>query len=100
MSGIRVGTRLDRLIDLRRQVDDEITRERRRIELGVSPTATPTSTGQPEQPPVTLQDLGKTALEVRRWALDEGLVDRITTGRIPQWLIDYYAASHPEAVWP
>lgn len=95
MSGIRAGTRLDRLYDLRRQVEDEIARERRRIELGIPFAAAPISAGQPV---ITLQDLGKTALEVRRWALDQGLIDRIATGRIPQWLIDAYAAAHPESV--
>lgn len=98
MSGIRAGTRLDRLYDLRRQVEDEIARERRRIELGIPFAAAPISAGQPERPVITLQDLGKTALEVRRWALDQGLIDRIARGRIPQWLIDAYAAAHPESV--
>lgn len=97
MSGVRCGTRLERLLDLRRKVDLEIEQERNRQELGIRIVTTlPTRTVsrlQVNSVDEQLADLGVTSRDVKVWALEAGLISGVTRGRVSQRLVDAYRSA-------
>lgn len=103
MTGVRVGSRLERLIQLRTKIDQEIAAEARAAALrapakpqpepkpGVAAPVCPPSTGD-----ALLVELGVTGNEVKLWAVSVGLVDKVNRGPCPNSLIDEYATAHRE----
>lgn len=99
MSGVRVGSRLDQLLDLRRQVDVNIELERRagaRPTPGlVAPETTPALPRQESSPaPLVQVPVRSVRVDViRDWAATHGyeLTDR---GRIPHLVLEEFQAAH------
>lgn len=92
MSGVKVGTRLERLLELRAQVDREIAAERRRVSTclpaptgGRGPLAVDPWEGIPEH--VSSRD-------IKEWAIRQGLLERARRGRAPKHLVEAYRKAH------
>ncbi len=102
MTGVRVGSRLEQLLDLRRQVTLQIEVERRKnpteaTRLGVVKTKKRPKdrVAPPNVVERLLTDLGVTTTDVRSWAIDQGLMAPGTHGRIALALVEQYATAHP-----
>lgn len=115
MSGVRVGTRLEQLEALRRQVDQEIAVERRRLATEAQhrpPTRTAPRRSKSNLTGgvgkgsssvlirVRLEQLGVTSKQVKQWAVDRGLLDRIHRGTVRVELIDAYERTHTDRAAP
>lgn len=125
MSGIRTGTRLQNLQQLRRRAQHELDAARRRddrhdlprlrelvtriqhqIDLETPAPATPTPAGTPrlrsqkatDRVTRRLNQLGVTSHDVKEWAVTAGLLDRVRRGRIRAELVEAYAnrTTHPK----
>lgn len=97
MSGVRTGSRLEQLEALRARIDHEIAVERRRliVEEGrrwITPGRR--NSPAPSQGDQLLQQHAITASQVRTWALDHGLIDKIARGRVPTTLVQQYVEAH------
>jgi hypothetical protein len=95
VSGVQVGDRLTQLYALRSRVNQEIATLERARALEPRP---PGERPKPKPPPNVVQrrlaELGVTARDVRRWALEHGLTES-RHGRIGVDLVESYAAAHP-----
>lgn len=100
MSGIRVGTRLEQLYQLRDRLALEIAQEER-LELLNGPA--PLKVVKHRPPDVVgrrLEQLGLTARQVKDWAVTQGLLERVCRGRVAHELIEAYADAHaPRQDW-
>lgn len=89
MSGVRVGSRLEQLLELRRKVDLEIEAERRNTPTPITrPRSSTTSSpwdGIPEH---------VTSRQIKEWAIRQGLLERARRGRAPKHLVDAYRKAH------
>lgn len=104
MSGVQTGSRLDRLLALRSQIDMEIAAERRKEALSAPPPAPENLTDyeirsrrQKASAEVTrkrLAQLGVTSREVKEWAVRAGHLAAVTRGRVALDLIDDYVHAH------
>lgn len=95
MSGVRVGTRLDRLLDLRRQVDVNIELERRTGSTRVAQVTTP-ALPRPESSPESLVRVPLAAVRpalVRDWARTNG-VKTPEHGTLPREVVAAYVQAH------
>lgn len=114
MSGVKTGTRLDQLLELRRRLDMEIAAERRREALAVRRWETyerpkdddgmtvdeRRRAGTRRSDDATrqrLDQLGVTSLEVKQWAVRAGYLVRMVQGRVAAELVEKYADAHPRA---
>lgn len=92
--------RLKKLRGLRQQIDLEIQAiEQRaaRITRVLHPPKAPDpppAARLPEKNQTRLAELGVTALQVKQWAYDQGLIPEIARGRVPASLVEQYAAHH------
>lgn len=99
--GIRVGTRLEQLLDLRRQITVQIELEARNnpddaARLGLIKTSRRKARAARAAGPTVqqrLNELGVTTADVRTWARRQGL-NPGTHGRIPTELVEHYATAH------
>lgn len=101
MTGVRVGTRLDQLLALRRQVDQEIATERRRLALDVGhrPAATLHVDEPPPKGDASVAALARhrlTAKQVKVWAVSVGLLDEVKRGRVAADLVHAYVDAHQD----
>lgn len=93
MSGVFVGTKLERLLQLRAKLDLEISLEQKRVGLECGRIRPPA----PPAPPVVmhsveeLERLGLLSITVKRWAKDQGLIPEVRRGRVNQRLVEAYA---------
>lgn len=101
MSGVRVGSRLDRLLDLRRQVDVNIELERRagnRPTPGLVASEVTPALPRQEAPPAPLVRIDVRSVKVdviRDWAVTNGYgADVAARGRIPQLVLEEFEAAH------
>ena len=106
MSGVRCGTRLEQLLDLRRQVNLQIELEvrndpREAARLGLTgggdtpPRARQKSPGQSlNVAERRLAELGVSSTDVKAWAVQQGLLPEVKRGRIGINLVEQYAAAH------
>lgn len=101
MSGVRTGSRLQRLLRLRARIDQEIAVEARAQALRGAQPPPRVRPAPPEPIPVivgaTLDELGVSGNDVKLWALSVGLVDKVNRGPCPNSLIDEYATAHRKA---
>lgn len=102
MSGVKVGTRLDHLIDLRTRVEQEIQTERRRLAL--DPTGVQNAPGNVAKPVTRtredattflLRQLGVTPRAVKEWSVRAGINTAIPPGRVSLQLVQDYAERTP-----
>lgn len=126
MSGVRVGTRLEQLQDLRRQTAVQHEHARRtgapaadlgallaRIDVEIrAEGGTPPPAPRPPAPDAprrrtsltsddavrVMAELGVTSNDVKRWAVDQGLLDAVKRGRIRVDLVETYARHHQHQV--
>lgn len=94
MSGVKVGTRLEQLHALRRQVEQEIAQERHRVWLATpSPRTRLRQLGRKTEGEATalMQDLGVTSRIVKEWSVTAGLNTEIPRGRVSLALVKAYA---------
>lgn len=93
MSGVTVGSRLEQLEELRSRIEHEIAVERRRVALSVPlrPPSPIRSLVQVNRVDVRLAGLGVTSREVKEWAVDAGLLDRVHRGRVAAHLVEMFA---------
>ncbi|MBT56564.1 MAG: hypothetical protein CMF72_24590 [Mameliella sp.] len=115
MSGIRHGTRLEQLEQLQRtarmqraharwardylehdRLDTLVTRLTEEIEHEQRARPNVAAGVRRTDNTVTqhLQQLGVTALDVKRWAVDTGLIPAVVRGRISAALVDAYDHAH------
>lgn len=113
MSGIRTGTRAEALAALLRRTRHEVAQARRNssrelprlleledrlhVELALPPPVRPVvgrrPVPRPQQPTQErLRALGVTSLQIKTWALEQGLITELKRGRVPPALVDAYAA--------
>ncbi len=102
MSGVRVGSRLEQLLDLRRQVTVQIEVERRanpteatRLGLTKTKRRPKDRTAAPNVVQRRLADLGVTTYDVKVWAVEAGILPAVKQGRIGIALVEQYATAHP-----
>lgn len=91
MSGVVVGTRLERLRELRAQVDREIAAEERRVATGAP---APRSRGSLSVAPWEGIAEHVTSRDIKEWAVRQGLLERPRRGRAPRHLVDAYRKAH------
>lgn len=96
LEGIRSGSRLDMLRDLKRRVDAEIRAEEK-LERSRTAIRAYKAKQEARRDSVSqrLARLGVTAHDVKTWALEQGLITEIRRGRVSGDLVDAYAADHP-----
>jgi hypothetical protein len=101
MSGVRVGTRLDHLLTLRKRLEHEIRVEQRRNALdptGAHDATTPTKKrvhrGVEDTTAALLQRLGVTSRTVKEWAVSQGIYPAVPPGRVSLQLVESYAKEH------
>lgn len=101
MNGIRHGSRLEQLLDLRRQVNLQIELETRenpteaaRLGLTKPGGVAPKTPRHPNIVNRRLDQLGITSADVKAWAFREGIIPAIKQGRIGIALLEQYAAAH------
>lgn len=124
MSGIRVGTRLDQLQDLRRTITVQLEHARRTIDptrvteltdlrnrvdaeirteggtpppAGTTPTPRRRRTLAPTRADVLMAELDVPASTVRAWAIQTGLLAGVTRGRLSTAVVEAYATHHQKA---
>lgn len=112
MSGVRTGTRLEQLLNLRRQLNLEIEVETRRdpveaVRLGlIKPkwVRPPRRRGGHKRPDMVvrvaelmarLERMGVTQHDVKVWAVEQGLLDEVKRGIVAGRILDAYAEAHP-----
>lgn len=92
MSGIRVGSRLEQLYDLRRRLNHEIAAEERKA-------ATDTPTPAAQRPGLAATDkavhdqldhLGVTSAQVKEWAVEQGLLPAVVRGRVARHIVNAF----------
>lgn len=103
MSGVQSGDRLERLYRLRDQVNLEIqVIEHERAMTPRSPGLATTTLPKPKPAGVRpsdasakelLAELGATTKQVKRWAVDAGLLPAVARGRVARSVIEDYAAA-------
>ena len=120
MSGVRSGSCLQQLQDLRHRITVQIEHAVRhqhpttdlrdlaarvdveiRAEGGTPPTTGPATTPTPprrrpaaHRADALMADLGVTAGQVKAWAVQHGLLDAVRRGRVASALVDAYAVHH------
>lgn len=97
MSGIRVGSRLEQLLDLRRKIDLEIEVERRTHPPAppARPKAAPSRTHRADSSRVDrLARLGVSSKQVKQWAVSQGLLPSVQRGRLADTVLDAYEQEH------
>lgn len=102
MSGVKVGSRLERLERLRTTIDQEIAVERHRLALAAPPAPPPVRPFEkpkrkspvPSGGDQLLRELGITAHDVKVWAVAQGHLDKVHRGRVAGHLVDAYALAH------
>lgn len=95
MSGVRCGSRLDQLLDLRRRLDLEIAQERMqswRDGNGPRPQSLKPS-HRFNSADILLREIGATAHDVKVWALEAGLISEVKRGRVGIDLVKAYASA-------
>lgn len=116
MGGIRTVSREEALAALLRRTKHEVAQARRsssrelprlqqledalRAELGLPAIdrtqAAPTAAPAPVTYQSRLDAIGVTSLQVKTWALEQGLIPELRRGRVPPALVDAYAAAHAD----
>lgn len=99
MSGIRVGTRLEQLYQLRDRLALEIAHEERlaALDVRVKPPR-PVTRHSTDVVSQRLKWMGVTARIVKQWALEQGLIDKIHRGRVSLELAEAYIDAHAQAL--
>ncbi len=105
MSGVKVGTRLERLYLLRDQIRHEIAAEERALVLNGGRGSMPRrlraragTVAADARKAASLDELGVTAKQVKQWAVEVGLIPAVVRGRVAQALVDEYAHAHRSEV--
>jgi hypothetical protein len=101
VSGVQCGTYLERLEQLRQQVDQAIAAERRRVALEgpIRLVARPhQQVPRGNRVDMRLASLGVTALQVKEWAVEAGLLDQVRRGRVALSLVEAYADADGDPV--
>ena len=105
MSGVRAGSRLERLETLARRLDHEIAQERRLLAVDDrhDPLPAPVTAPQGAQErPGGLPDLPDRidTATIRQWAATEGHANPGSRGRLSRDVIDAFYAAHQPADGP
>lgn len=87
VNGIRVGTRLEQLYQLRQRLNVEIEIEERKT----GRRRKPPRPAKPNTVDQRLRELGVTTHDVKVWAVEHGVLPELKRGRIGLQLVETYA---------
>ena len=101
MSGVRSGSRVEQLEQLLERVQQELAFERRREQTdpldprgGVRTNPTESVAAVVQRQRAEVEPVKVLPLTIKRWALDQGLIDHIPRARVNPSLVRAYEEAH------